>query len=268
MCLYHHWSPPVSWPDYFDISYFDGDRESSLVTTLRVAEKFEKAHFSSPEVAPLIEKAKFFYVEGYFLTHGIESVLELSTKASSAGKVTIHHLQYSKTCLFLIICQTFALNISAPFIAQFFKEQLEKVLPYTDIVIGNESEAEAYANATGYPKPKDVAGIARNIALLPKANSSRSRIVIFTQGVQDTILVTADKPDDPKFFSVDKLTDEQIVDTNGAGDAFAGGLIGALVAGKDLEKAVLVGHALARASVQQVCGSYVSICPDSLWFSS
>ena len=68
---------------------------SSLVTTLRVAEKFEKSHLSSPEVAPLIENAKYFYVEGYFLTHGVESVLELSSKASAAGKVrsNVHPLQ-------------------------------------------------------------------------------------------------------------------------------------------------------------------------------
>jgi len=57
------------------------------VTTLRVAEKFEKSHLSSPQVAPLIENAQYFYVEGYFLTHGVESALELSSKASTAGKV-------------------------------------------------------------------------------------------------------------------------------------------------------------------------------------
>ena len=60
---------------------------SSLVTTLRAAEKFEKEHLSSPEVAPLVENAKLFYVEGFFLTHGSESALELSKKASEAGKV-------------------------------------------------------------------------------------------------------------------------------------------------------------------------------------
>ena len=60
---------------------------SSLVTTLRVAEKFEKSHLSSAEVAPLISVANFFYVEGYFLTHGVESALELSSKSAAAGKV-------------------------------------------------------------------------------------------------------------------------------------------------------------------------------------
>jgi adenosine kinase len=144
------------------------------------------------------------------------------------------------------------LNFSAPFIAQFFTKQLQDILPYTDIIIGNESEAGAWASATGLPDVKDLSKIARSIALLPKSNPSRPRIVIFTQGAQQTVLVTSDKPDSPKQFPVDPLRDDQIVDTNGAGDAFAGGFIGALVAGKSLDDSILAGHALARAGVQQV----------------
>jgi adenosine kinase len=57
------------------------------VTDLRSAEKFGISHLSSPSVAPLIEAAKVFYVEGYFLTHGLESMLLLGQKSSAAGKV-------------------------------------------------------------------------------------------------------------------------------------------------------------------------------------
>jgi adenosine kinase len=57
------------------------------VTTLRAAEKFEQSYLSSPALAPLIDAAKIFYVEGFFLTHGAESVLELAKKAANAGKV-------------------------------------------------------------------------------------------------------------------------------------------------------------------------------------
>jgi adenosine kinase len=60
-----------------------------MVTTLRIAEKFEQSHLSSPAVAPLVEAAKVFYVEGYFLTHGVGSVLELGQKAATAGKVGV-----------------------------------------------------------------------------------------------------------------------------------------------------------------------------------
>ena len=73
----------------------------SLVTTLGAAEKFERSHLSSPQVAPLIDAAKIFYVEGYFLTHGIETALEVSEKASDpeAGKVrSLHDHRSLITC--------------------------------------------------------------------------------------------------------------------------------------------------------------------------
>jgi len=57
------------------------------VTTLRVAEKFEQSYLSSPEISRLVDAAKVFYVEGYFLTHGADIVLELAKKATNAGKV-------------------------------------------------------------------------------------------------------------------------------------------------------------------------------------
>lgn len=37
------------------------------------------------------------------------------------------------------------MNLSAPFIPQFFKSQVDEMMPYVDVLIGNESEAEAYA---------------------------------------------------------------------------------------------------------------------------
>ena len=65
-------------------------------------------------------------------------------------------------------------------------------------------------------------------------------------------MVTSDEPDNTHFFPVNPLRDDQIVDTNGAGDAFAGGFVGALVAGKNLGDSIIAGHALACACVQQV----------------
>lgn len=140
------------------------------------------------------------------------------------------------------------LNLSAPFIPQFFKTQLDQILPYCDIVIGNEAEAETWAEATGQPDKKDFQAVARALALTPKSNPSRARTVIITQGPQNTIVVNAE----PKIHPVHPLKDEEIVDTNGAGDAFAGGVLGALVAGKTLDEAVEVGHKMGAMCVQQV----------------
>jgi len=152
--------------------------------------------------------------------------------------------------------QIFALNLSAPFIAQFFKTQLEQVIPYCDIIIGNEAEAEAWASATGLSEPKDLKAVAKAMALLPKTNASRPRTVVFTQGAQSTIVVTTDAPDKAQVFPVQALANEEIVDTNGAGDAFAGGFLGALVAGKSLEESVEVGHAMGAMCVRQASRSF------------
>ncbi len=102
----------------------------SLCTTLRAAEMFAPSHLSSPDIAGLLSGAKYVYIEGYFLTHGIESALEVAKAASSRGRTVV-------------------LNLSAPFIPQFFKVQLEELLPHVDTLIGNESEAAAYAEAAG-----------------------------------------------------------------------------------------------------------------------
>ncbi len=146
----------------------------------------------------------------------------------------------------------FAINLSAPFIPQFFKVQLEQLFPYCDVVIGNESEAAAWASAAGLPDKDNIPAIARSIATLPKLNPSRQRTVIITQGPESTVVVSAADPDKPKIFAVDRLEDQQIVDTNGAGDAFAGGFLGALVSGKSVDEAVLAGHKMGAMCVQLV----------------
>ena len=105
--------------------------DRSLCTTLRAAEKFTPAHLETPEIAELISGAKYIYIEGYFLTHGLESAMQVAKTASSHGKTVV-------------------LNLSAPFIPQFFKVQLEELLPHVDVLIGNESEAAAYASAAGH----------------------------------------------------------------------------------------------------------------------
>ena len=129
-------------------------------------------------------------------------------------------------------------------------------MPYIDYLIGNEAEAEAWASANGLPDPKDLPAIAKALAKQPKSNPTRDRVVIFTHGAQPTIAVRSSSPEDVKTYAVSALKDEEIVDTNGAGDAFAGGLIGALAVGKSLDEAIEVGHTLGTMCVTQVGPQY------------
>jgi adenosine kinase len=222
----------------------DPPKRRSLATTLRTAEKFDKSHLSSLEVAPLVDGAKVFYVEGYFLTHGIESALEVAQRSQAAGKVSYTPLHRLLTAR-LRMCQVFALNLSVPFIPQFFKANVVNLLPYCDIVIGNESEAAAWASVMDIQDMGNIPLIAKSLAMFVKATDARPCIVVITHGASPTVVVTGDAPDSPKSFPVTLLSDAQIIDTNGAGDAFAGGFLGAFVAGKGLDECVLTGHQLA-----------------------
>lgn len=42
------------------------------------------------------------------------------------------------------------MNLSAPFICEFFKDAQEKALPYVDYVFGNETEARTFSKVHGW----------------------------------------------------------------------------------------------------------------------
>lgn len=62
----------------------------------------------------------FGCLQGFFLTVSPEAVLKVATQASANNKI-------------------FSLNLSAPFISQFYKEPMMKVMPYVDVLFGNET---------------------------------------------------------------------------------------------------------------------------------
>ena len=146
--------------------------------------------------------------------------------------------------------KTFVLSLSAPFTPQFFKEVVDASAPYWDYIIGNETEAAAYAESHELPskEPKDVV---KHLANLPKENKQRKRVAIVTQGTQPT-LVAIQGEDGIKEFPVHAIEPSKINDCNGAGDAFAGGLLAGLVQGKPLETAIDMGQWLARLSIQEL----------------
>lgn len=126
-------------------------------------------------------------------------------------------------------------------------------MPYVDILIANETEAAAYAESHSLDT-KDVKEIAKSIATLPKKNSQKLRTVIFTQGTDPTISAVAKESGDVevKEQPVHAIEKEKINDTNGAGDAFAGGFVAGVVQGKSLETSIDMGQWLARLSIQEL----------------
>ncbi|WFD33271.1 adenosine kinase [Malassezia cuniculi] len=204
--------------------------DRSLCTNLGAAETFNKDHLESTAAKAAIDAAKFFYLGGFFLTHGVESALIVAKKAKETGR-------------------PFAFNLSAPFIPQFFKSQVDQVLPYAQLVIGNESEAESWAQASGL-ETRDLHEIAQAIADSP-SEISVPRTVLITHGAESTIRAVQGEKQ-THTHPTPKVPAEQIVDTNGAGDAFAGGVIAGLILEKSIEEAIDIGHRLGGMCIGQV----------------
>jgi len=202
--------------------------ERSLVTKLDAANLFTEDHLQVEENWALVKSAKTIYSAGFFLTVSTPSMLKAAKHCASVGK-------------------TYCLNLSAPFLCQFFKDQMSSVLPFTDIVFGNETEAAAYAESFEL-NTTDVGEIAMKIAQLPKENGSRSRLVVITQGSDPVIAVEHGKLHS---FPVAPIPKEEIVDTNGAGDAFVGGFLAQQVLGKNLETMVRCGNWAAAHCIKR-----------------
>jgi len=206
----------------------------SLCTDLGAANHYGLEHLKKPEVWALAEVAEVIYIGGYHFTVSPPAIMALAEEAAAKNKI-------------------FALSLSAPFIPQFFKDPLDKSAPYWDFVIGNETEALAYAESHGL-QTKDVHEIAKHLAELPKENKKRDRVAIITQGTDPTIVAVAGKG--VKEYPVHEVSKEEINDTNGAGDAFAGGFIAGLVEGKPLDVCVDMGQWLASLSIKELGPSY------------
>jgi adenosine kinase len=169
--------------------------ERCLVANLAAANNYKKEHLLSDEMVSVWQKARFFYSAGFFLTVSPPSLLEVAQHALTTDK-------------------TMLINLSAPFICQFFLDPLMQVLPYADVVFGNESEAQAFGAAMKYEE-QSVEAIAVRLAAMPKKNESRPRTVIITQGSQSTLVVYNGQV---AHFDVPHIAKEKIIDTNGAGD--------------------------------------------------
>jgi len=206
-------------------------QDRSLVTKLDAANHFTTAHFDDKDNWAMVESAKVVYSSGFFLTVSPDSMLKVAEHAGNNGK-------------------HFAMNLSAPFLCQFFKDPMLKVMAHADIVFGNETEADEFANSNGY-NTKDRVEIAKKIAALPLISSGaapRSRLVVITQGADPVIVVQKGQVIE---YHVTKLPADKIVDTNGAGDAFVGGFLAQFAQGKSIQDSVLCGIWAATEIIQQ-----------------
>lgn len=131
------------------------------------------------------------------------------------------------------------MNLAASYICEFHTTSLNSVLPYIDFLFSNDEEALAYSKFNNFETTnfEEIAKKLSNfekvfiyfffffmrinffIVNLIQVNKKIERTVIITQGSNEIIVAVGNS--NIQKFNVPKV--DNIVDTNGAGDAFCGG---------------------------------------------
>jgi len=203
-------------------------QDRSLVADLSAANHYKIEHLQQPAHQEMMKNAQFYYIAGFFLTVCPEAAMSVAQHAHDNNK-------------------PFMMNLSAPFISQFFKEPQAAALEYCDIIFGNETEAAEFAKQHNFGT-EDVTEIATKLSAFPKKNAKRPRLAVITQGKDDVICA---QDGQIRKYPIIPLAKEQIVDTNGAGDAFCGGYLAQLIQGKPEAECVKCGLYAAREIIQR-----------------
>jgi adenosine kinase len=206
------------------------DKERALTTDLSAANNYKVDHLKEAAQWKVLQGAKIVYSAGFFITVSQPSMEAAAEEMMKSGG-------------------TYCMNLSAPFIVQVppFRNFLNKMLPVCDILFGNETEAMAYAEAMWGEEMKDVEFIATRLSLVPMAGNKPARKVVITQGADPTIVAIKGRVTKYPIIKLDKA---QLVDTNGAGDAYVGGFLAGLAKGKDIAACCLAGAYAASVIVQ------------------
>lgn len=213
-------------------------KSRSLCAFLGASEKFTDQHLKDNWVE-LVEKTDIIYMSGFLIAVSPASYHLLG-----------EHIAKNESDK-----KKFCLNLSAPYLSQVFGAELEKIIKYVDVIFGNDEEARAFAQLKKYDC-KSLEEIARQIVLEPKTRSSIGRMVIITQGHENIIVVHQDSKASSndnltvRTFPVPSVEDNLIVDTNGAGDAFAGGFISQMALGESLEASIEMGIFAAQEIIK------------------
>ncbi len=188
------------------------DAERTMHTSLGVSE-----HLSEKEIdISALQASSWVYVEGYLVTSstGLPAAIRLLTDARASGVKT-------------------ALSLSDPGVVGFFYDQMQRLLTCgIDILFCNEAEAKE---------------VTRSATLEEAVQALKRRVKTFavTLGARGAVIY-----DGLNLLTVDAPA-VKAVDTNGAGDMFAGAFLAALTRGATYEGAACFANSAAAKVVTQ-----------------
>jgi adenosine kinase len=212
----------------------ENGKNRSLCAFLGASQKFTDQHLID-NWDQLVAKTDLIYMTGFLIASSPRSFHLLGEHVANCDNDK----------------RRFCLNLSAPYVSAVFGEQLEQIMKYVDILFGNDDEALAYAKHKKWDAT-NVDEIATKIALGEKQRKQVKRLVIITRGGEPIIAAQQvdDRNADVKHFPCKPIPSSDMVDTNGAGDSFAGGFLSQYVQGAPLERCIEIGDYAAREIIK------------------
>ncbi len=125
-------------------------------------------------------------------------------------------------------------------------DKLSEIIGLVDIVLANRHETKLMTGLDDYRKAA------------AEIKELGPRIVVVKKGGEGVYVLSSDLEKEYSAYKVD-----EVVDTTGAGDAFAAGLIAGLVKGYSLEKSIKYALAVAALKVTRL-GSHEAPCHDEV----
>ena len=189
------------------------DAQRSMNTFLGASALLE----SSDIDAKLIASAKITYLEGYLFDRP-------EAKAAFFAAAKIAHDAGRKV----------ALTLSDSFCVERHHAEFKKLLDHVDILFANETEAEALTGETGFDAA--IAALAKHCA-----------IVCVTHGAEGSVIVA-----DGKTHKIPAAPIDRLVDTTGAGDLYAAGVLYGITAGLSIPEAGRIGSIAAAEAISHI----------------
>lgn len=121
----------------------DKGRNRSLVSFIAAAAIFNRPHLLRHW--PVVERAAIYYCSGFSIRTGFEAVMEMATHAGDS--------------------KSFAINLSAPYVCVTFTDRLTQLMPYVDLLFGNDDEARALAGALKWEVSADTVTVVLTVLL-------------------------------------------------------------------------------------------------------
>lgn len=95
----------------------------------------------------------------------------------------------------------------------------------------------------------------KELVKLPKKNKNKNRVLVITAGPDPAWVAEYNFAEDRLVhcngYPVQPVNKEDIIDTNGAGDSFAGGFLSQYMKGQSIEDSMIAGHWAAAIIIQK-----------------